>query len=180
MPTSALIVAAPFIASAVLLVVGPFIGIKIEARLRDVYEKWLKGDLENAFTGTKLMSYDPAAKAKSKLLSHDPAAVAKGNLVSWDPATVAKSAIWAMDAAQILAAFLLPVLGVIVLRPSTGAVILYAVYCGSVLIALFVFIRRYRIDDYHTRWRVRAFTLVPLIGIPVNVVAAAVAYIIAS
>lgn len=154
MPTSPWLVAAPFIASAVLLVIGPFIGKKIEARLSAVYTTWRDTDLQEAPAGTQLASYAPA--------------------------TVAKSALWAMDAAQILGAFLLPVLGVIVLTPSTAAEIFYVVYCAIVLIALVVFVRCYPIDDYHTRRRVKAFTLVPLIGIPVNIVAAILAYTIAS
>jgi hypothetical protein len=141
-------VAAPFIAGAVLLFLGPFVAMAVEARLATVFQNWLDDD-----------GLPPRALAK---------------LGSYSPETVAKSSVWSIDAAQILATFLLPWLGVALLRPGLALFLLYLVVSVVVLAGLLWFIYRVKADDYHTRG-VWIFTPVPLFGIPVNVAAAIVA-----
>jgi hypothetical protein len=134
-------VAAPFIASLILLILGPFVGIGVEYRLRDVLARWRDDD-----------ELCPAVTER---------------LVSYHPDTVAKSSLWAIDAAQIFATFLPPLLGIALLRPGLALFMLYLAASVAVIAGYLAFLFLVPVDRYHVhgKW---IFSPVPLIGIPIT------------
>lgn len=144
-----LAVAAPFLASAALLALGPFVALAVEARLASTLARWRDEDGLSA--------------------------AAKKRLISYSPGTVAKSAIWTIDAAGISATFFPPMLGLALLRTGRAIELLYFLALVAVVATLLWFLVRVPIDRYHSRG-VWIFTPVPLAGVVVNVLAAGAAY----
>jgi hypothetical protein len=144
-------VAAPFLASTLLLVFGSFLALAIEHRLAREFAGWRDSDgLSNA---------------------------AVKRLNSYAPDTVAQSSVWTIDAAQIVATFLQPLVGIAIMRPGLELLLFYIAASVVVLSVFFWFVFRVPVDSYHATGK-GIFTLVPLIGIPVNLAAAGVAALI--
>jgi hypothetical protein len=144
-------VAAPFIASTLILALGPFVAIAVESRLGKVLRAWRDADALSSATEEQLISYDPD--------------------------TVAKSAMWTIDAAAISATFFPPLLGLVLLRTGRAIELVYLVALVAVVAGLLWFLFRVPIDRYHTRG-VWIFTPVPIFGIGVSIVAAVAAYFV--
>jgi hypothetical protein len=146
-----LTVAAPFIASCLILALGPFIALGVESQLGKALKQWLENDTQNCTHEVKLTSYEPE--------------------------TVAKSSLWAIDAAGIAATFFPPLLGIVLLKTGTAANLIYLGSLVVVVAGLFWFLYRVPIDQYHTRG-FKIFTPVPIYGAIVNAMAAVAAYAI--
>jgi hypothetical protein len=140
--------AAPFLASALLIAIGPFVGLPIEWRIKRQLSEWARtsgtneDDLPEAFA----------------------------------PENLAAATGWVVDASQIVAVCLGPLVGVLLLHSTAnGSVVL--LYLAGVLVAFAWFLAftfRSSIDRYPNRkhwWMTR----VTLVGIAVNVAAAGVA-----
>jgi hypothetical protein len=145
---SQLSVAAPFIVSAALTALGPFVDLVIEPRLKEAFLEWARADEE----------------------------VNVDELISYAPETLARSSSWTIDAAQFVGMALAPLVGLLVLRGDLNdALTLFYVLAMVVVVAGFLyFVIRVRVDQYHGKgWWI--LTPVTLIGIGLNVAAALVA-----
>jgi hypothetical protein len=146
-----LVVAAPFLASALILALGPFIALAVEDRLRSALVRWLDEDGLSASARERLISYHPD--------------------------TVAKSAIWVVDAAGVVATLFPPILGLALLRTSRMIELVYLLAVVIVVAGFLWFLFRVPLDRYHTRglW---IFTPVPLVGVGASLIASVAAYLI--
>lgn len=140
-------VALPFIAGAILLLVGSVVAVFVEKRAEKAFTAWGETDDVDADT-----------------------------LVSYDPKTLAKSVGWTTDAAQLVALVLSPILGLLLLEPSLscGLIVVYVVAVATAIIGEWYFVTRVPMDQYHakSRW---IFSPVTIIGVLLNLIAAAVA-----
>jgi hypothetical protein len=147
-------VAVPFLANALLLMLGPFIGLAIVARLRQVYRGWADQIL-----------VDPGS---TEISSRPP-------LVN-DPDQQAEIATWVIDAAQTSAIFLGPLVGLLLLRSRLeNAVAL--LYVGSFLAAFAAFLSFTFLvaPDRYSRRGIWIFSPVTIIGVILNLAAAGAA-----
>jgi hypothetical protein len=143
--------ALPFIVTALLLTLGPFVELAIEYRLERELVRW-------------------AEEANVDVTQLDE---------SMNPATHARAAGWAIDAAQIVATVLAPAVGLMLLKPDLGSA-LALLYLGSFLVAAAAFLGftfLIPIDKYGA-WKLWIFSPVAVIGVALNGAAAVIAWLI--
>lgn len=142
-------VALPFVVSAVLLALGPFVGLAIEHRLKSEFTRWAEE-----------MGYDVGQLDESL-----------------QPAVHARAAGWASDAAQLVGTVVAPATALLLLKPDAGSA-LALLYLATFVVAFAGFLAftfLVPVDRYGTARMMSIFSPVAVIGVAVNLAAAAVA-----
>jgi hypothetical protein len=142
-------VAVPFLLSALLLALGPFVGLAIEHRLKGEFTSWAEE------MGQDIGELDD----------------------SLQPAAHARAAGWACDAAQLVGTVVAPATALLLLKPDLGSALalLYLVTIVGAFVAFLAFTFLVPVDKYGTRRIVWIFSPLAVIGVGVNAVAAGVA-----
>jgi len=159
-------VAAPFLANALLVLLGAFLGPLIIMKLEGAFGDWIAGvQVEKSMKCPKCK--------KEHLVKIDTTSVI------FDAEQSAQASIWAIDASQILGLFLGPLLGIVLLSPpwSSGVALLYIAGIFVCVIAFAYFVAKVRVDSYWT-WGYPLFTPVSIAGILVSLAAAVAAALI--
>lgn len=158
--TSRFDVAAPFLASALLLFLGPFALLAVISRLAGEYRRW----------ASQQALPERAAECEAKM-SAPPLII--------DPDQLAQNAIWAVDASQILIIFLAPVVGLFILHNHLGTAIA-VLYVASLVVTLAGFLAFTFLGpiDRYPSWGFWIFTPVTVLGILATLAAAGTAALI--
>ena len=176
-------VAAPFLASALLLLLGPFAVLAIVHRLAGLYAAWPREQVHDhtlkdsaaIAPGGRGREYQAGPHDVSTVASHSVTHSVQPPLIG-DPDQAAQNVIWAVDASQILSVFLGPIVGLFLLRSHIGTAVA-VLYVATIVVSVAGFLGftfRVRPDHYHTagRW---IFTPVTLLGLFATLAAAGTA-----
>jgi hypothetical protein len=117
-------VAAPFLANALVLLLGPVGAIAVEHRFAATYRQW------------------------------DDSVNATGLPVHHDPDQIAKTTVWAIDASQILVVLLGPIAGLLIFHPdiSSGVAVVYLAAVVLSFGAFLAFVFLTAPDAYESDW----------------------------